>query len=60
MRYVKHNNLKRLEMICATFLAGANLENGNPDVLFGSVERLFHFPPAPQQQRFVQEIRRSA
>jgi hypothetical protein len=49
-----------LEMICADFLAGANLENGNPDVLFESVERLFQFLPAPQQQRFVQEIRRSA
>ena len=49
-----------LEMICADFLAGANLENGNTDVLFESVERLFHFLPAPQQQRFVQELRRSA
>jgi hypothetical protein len=49
-----------LEMICADFMAGANLENGSPDVLFESVERLFHFLPAPQQQRFVQEIRRSA
>jgi hypothetical protein len=49
-----------LEMICADFLAGANLENGNLNVLFESVERLFHFLPASQQQRFVQEMRPSA
>jgi hypothetical protein len=49
-----------LEMICADFLAGANLENGNPDILFKAVERLFHFLPAPQQQRFGERLRRSA
>src|SRR5438874_5145997 len=30
-----------LEMICADFLAGANLDTGNPDVLLWSVSRLF-------------------
>jgi hypothetical protein len=49
-----------LEMICADFLAGANLENGNPDVLFECVQRLLHFLPAPQQRRFFEEMRRSA
>jgi len=49
-----------LEMICADFLAGANLENGNPDVLLISLERFFDFLPAPQQQRFLNKVRRSA
>ena len=49
-----------LEMICADFLAGANLENGNPDVLLMSLERFFHFLPAPQQQLFLDRMRRSA
>jgi len=33
-----------LEMICADFLAGANLENGNSDVLLPSLQRSFAFP----------------
>jgi hypothetical protein len=49
-----------LEMICADFLAGANLENGNPDVLLMSLERFFNFLPSPQQQRFIDRMRRSA
>src|SRR5512141_2653869 len=34
-----------LEMICADFLAGANLENGSPDALLMSLERFFSFLP---------------
>jgi hypothetical protein len=49
-----------LEMICADFLAGANLENGDPDVLLMSLERFFNFLPSPQQQRFLDRMRRSA
>ena len=49
-----------LEMICADYLAGANLENGNMDVLVMSLRRFFGFLPAPRQRGFVQEIRRSA
>jgi hypothetical protein len=49
-----------LEMICADFLAGANLENGSSDALLTSVQRLFGFLPASQQQQFLNEIRRSA
>ena len=49
-----------LEMICADFLAGANLEYGNTDVLLMSLDRFFKFLPAPQQQRFLEERRRSA
>ena len=49
-----------LEMICADFLAGVNLENGSPDVLLTSVRRLFGSLSAIQQQQFLFEIRRSA
>ena len=40
-----------LEMICADFLAGANLDNGNPEVLLSSMTRSFKFLPGEQQQR---------
>ncbi len=49
-----------LEMICADFLAGANLENGNPEVLLMSMRRFFGFLPAAQQQQFLREVRQSA
>jgi hypothetical protein len=35
-------------MICADFLAGAHLENGNPKVLLFSMLRLFRLPPAAE------------
>jgi hypothetical protein len=43
-----------LEMICADFLAGANLENGNPEVLLQSMTRLFKFLPGEQRRAFVE------
>jgi hypothetical protein len=46
-----------LEMICADFLAGAHLENGNPDVLLNSVRRFFAFLSADQQAQFLAELR---
>ncbi len=49
-----------LEMICADFLAGGNLENGNPDLLLMSLRRCFAFLPAPQRQQFLREMRKSA
>ncbi len=49
-----------LEMICADFLAGANLENGNMDLLVMSLRRFFGFLPASQQQQFLREMQRSA
>jgi hypothetical protein len=45
-----------LEMICADFLAGANLDNGNPDLLLHSISRFFRFLPGEQRQAFVQQI----
>ena len=47
-----------LEMICADFLAGANLDDGNPEVLLTSVYRLFKFLPGEQQQQFLGEAKR--
>jgi hypothetical protein len=49
-----------LEMICADFLAGANLENGNADVLLTSLQRSFAFLSAAHQQQFLRDIRQSA
>jgi hypothetical protein len=49
-----------LEMICADFLAGANLDNGNPDVLLYSVSRFFKFLPGAQRQAFVEQITEKA
>jgi len=45
-----------LEMICADFLAGANLDNQNPETLLFSITRFFKFLPHQQQQAFLQEI----
>src|SRR5579864_504878 len=47
-----------LEMICADFLAGANLDSGNPDVLLLSITRFFRFLPPQQQKSFVQSLRK--
>ena len=49
-----------LEMICADFLAGANLDNGNPDTLVHSVSRFFKFLPGEQRQAFVEQITEKA
>ena len=42
-----------LEMICADFLAGANLDNGDPDILLHSATRFFNFLSSEQQQKFA-------
>src|SRR5438552_4176543 len=42
-----------LEMICADFLAGANLGNGNPDALLHAMSRSLRFLPAEQRQTFL-------
>jgi hypothetical protein len=49
-----------LEMICADFLAGANLDNGCPDVLLRSISRFFRFLPGEQRQTFVEQITEKA
>jgi hypothetical protein len=45
-----------LEMICADFLAGANLENENPEVLLQSALRFFRFLPCEEQRTFLHRI----
>ena len=42
-----------LEMICADFLAGANLDNGDPETLLFSMTRFFKFLTADQRQAFL-------
>jgi hypothetical protein len=45
-----------LEMICADFLAGANLDNENPEVLLQSALRFFRFLPCEEQRTFLHRI----
>jgi hypothetical protein len=45
-----------LEMICADFLAGANLENENPEVLLQSALRFFKFLPGEEQRTFLHHV----
>jgi hypothetical protein len=47
-----------LEMICANFLAGANLDNRNPEVPLQSISRFFKFLPGEQRQAFAAQIER--
>jgi hypothetical protein len=44
-----------LEMICADFLAGADLENQAPEALLQSVRRVFKFLPQSQRQIFLEK-----
>lgn len=46
-----------LEMICADFVAGANLEGGNPEVLLFALQRFFHYLPPGQQHRFLLQLK---
>jgi hypothetical protein len=45
-----------LEMICADFLAGANLENEDPNVLLQSALRFFKFLPGEEQRTFLHHV----
>ena len=47
-----------LEMICADFLAGANLENGNPQVLLQSILSMLKFLPGDQKRAFMDHVGR--
>ena len=49
-----------LEMICADFLAGANIDTGNSDTLMLSLERLFGLLPEPKQQEFLGKASRAS
>jgi len=45
-----------LEMICADFLAGANLDNGDPETLLFSATRFFRFLSPDQKQVFLKNL----
>ncbi len=49
-----------LEMICADFLAGANLENGNPQILLQSITRFFKFLPGQERLAFLEQVSEKA
>jgi len=49
-----------LEMICADFLAGAQVENGDSKILLFSMLRLFRLLPTAEKQEFLREISRAA
>ena len=49
-----------LEMICADFLAGANLDNGNAEILLSSITSFFKFLPCEQRHRFLAHANRIA
>jgi hypothetical protein len=45
-----------LEMICADFLAGAQVEGANPEILLQSLSRYYRLLPANQQGAFLSQI----
>jgi hypothetical protein len=47
-------------MICADFLAGAHLDNGDPEILLNSISRYYKFLPGEQQQVFLENLREKA
>jgi hypothetical protein len=49
-----------LEMICADFLAGANMDGSDPEVLLRSISRYYRFLPAPQRNVFLAEVNQRA
>ena len=49
-----------LEMICADFLAGASLENSNPEVVLQSILQLFKFLPGEEKQAFLHRANEKA
>ena len=49
-----------LEMICADFLAGANLDSGNPEILLQSIRQFFKFLPGEQRQTFLAQANHNA
>jgi hypothetical protein len=49
-----------LEMICADFLAGANLEGGSSKQLLLALSRLFALLPAPEKTEFLVEAQKAS
>jgi hypothetical protein len=49
-----------LEMICADFLAGANMDNENPETLLFSMTRFFRCLPEEYKQTFLHDLSEKA
>jgi hypothetical protein len=49
-----------LEMICADFLAGANLDHENPAILLQSALRFFKFLPGEERRAFLHHVTEKA
>jgi hypothetical protein len=49
-----------LEMVSADFLAGANLDSGDPNALLFSLDRLVKLLPSPQKEQFLNGLRVSS
>jgi hypothetical protein len=49
-----------LEMICADFLAGANLGNADAKPLLIALDRLFALLPQPEKAEFLAEVRKAS
>jgi len=45
-----------LEMICADFLAGANLDGAHPRLLLNAISNFFQFLPGEQRQEFAKMV----
>jgi len=45
-----------LEMICADFLAGANLDQGDPEMLLFSMTRFYKFLSEEQRRAFHESL----
>jgi hypothetical protein len=43
-------------MICADFLAGPNLDRGDPEMLLFSMTRFFRFLPEEQRRQFLSSL----
>jgi hypothetical protein len=48
-----------LEMICADFLTGANLETGSTEPLLLAMDRLYTMLSQPQKEEFSNHLRRA-
>jgi hypothetical protein len=49
-----------LEMICADFLAGAQLEGDGSSALLLALDRLYSLLPGPQKMEFLRQVEKTA
>ena len=47
-------------MICADYLARANLDKGDPESLLFSISRFFRLPPAEHKEDFLEGLSEKA